>query len=109
MIMQQRARKNTAPKAIKKFWVYDIIQAPVMTEKSYNASSQANKYSFKVHPDANKIDVKLAIQEIYKVDPEAINVVNAKEKGRANRKLVKKSYKKAIITLKKWDKIDFIA
>lgn len=63
------------------------------------------KYSFKVHADANKIDVKNAIQTVYNVSPAAVNISRVKEKGRANRSLVRRSYKKAVVALKKGDKI----
>jgi ribosomal protein L23 len=52
-----------------------------------------------VHADANKNDIKHAVLTIYGVIPESVNLLWVKEKGRANRKLVRKSYKKAIVTV----------
>lgn len=104
--LQQRAKKNTENKAIKKFSVYDIILAPIVTEKSYKFHDSANKYSFKVHKSANKNDVKAAIQYLYKVTPEAVNIINVVSKNRTQRGLVRKAYKKAIVTLSKKDKIE---
>jgi len=105
--LQRRARKNTATKALVKFSPYDIILAPVLTEKSYRQQELANKYVFKVHNDANKNDVDVAIQYLYKVNPMKINIVNTAFKGRERRKLVKRAFKKAIVTLGKDQKIEF--
>ena len=56
--------------------------APVLTEKSYRQQELANKYVFKVHNDANKNDVDVAIQYLYKVNPVKINIVNTAFKER---------------------------
>ena len=105
-ILQSRAKKDVAGKIIKKVSPYGVILAPLVTEKTYKQQESKNKYSFKVHKDANKSDVKQAVVFIYKVTPEHINIVNVVYKGRNNRKLVRKSYKKAIVTLGKKDKIE---
>lgn len=101
-ILQQRAKKNVSTKAIKKFSLFDIIEAPLVTEKTHKQQESQNKYCFKIHKDANKNDVKEAIKALYKVTPEKINVVNVVFKSRNKRKLVRSAYKKAIVTL--WDK-----
>jgi large subunit ribosomal protein L23 len=103
-ILRQRAKKSTSVSALKKLSPYDVIQAPVLTEKAYEAASAekkdvSKKYSFKVHADANKNDIKQAILTIYGVQTVAVNLLWVKEKGRANRKLVRRSYKKAIVTV----------
>ncbi len=108
-ILQQRAKKNASVKAIKKFSPYDIIVAPMVTEKTYKQQESVNKYYFKVHKDANKNDVRDAVIYLYKVTPLKINVLNVVFKWRGQRKLVRKSYKKAIITLNKKDKIEIWA
>lgn len=105
--LQRRARKSVAQKALVKFSPYDIILAPVLTEKTYKQQETANKYVFKVHSDANKNDIDAAIQYLYKVTPLKINVVNTAFKGRERRKLVKRAFKKAIVTLGEKEKIDF--
>ncbi len=107
--LQRRARKNNSVKALVKFSPYDIILAPVLTEKTYRQQEVANKYVFKVHNDANKNDISAAIQYIYKVTPLKVNVVNTVFKGRERRKLVKRAFKKAVITLGKDQKIEFAA
>jgi large subunit ribosomal protein L23 len=105
-ILQARAKKNVATKALKKFDPYEILVTPLVTEKSHKQQASDNKYSFKVHADANKNDVKQAVEFIYKVTPLDINIVNVVFKGRTQRKLVRKAYKKAIVTLGKKDKIE---
>ena len=105
-ILQARAKKNTVGKMIQKLSPYGIILAPIVTEKTHKQQASDNKYSFKIHKDANKNDVKQAVELLYKVHPESINVVNVVFKGRNQRKLVRKSYKKAIVTLSKKEKIE---
>ena len=97
--LQQRAKKANSTKAIKKFSLYDIILSPIVTEKTHKLQESENKYTFKVHSDANKNDVREAIAYLYKVTPTGINVVSVPFKGRNQRKLVRRAYKKAIVTL----------
>ena len=104
--LQARARKQVATRAIDKFSPYDIILAPIVTEKAHASQETSNKYSFKVHRRANKNDVKQAIKYLYNVDPEKINIVNYRPKLRMQRGIVRKAYKKVIITLGKKDKIE---
>jgi large subunit ribosomal protein L23 len=104
--LQNRAKKTASTKAVKKFSLYGIILSPIITEKTHKQQEAENKYSFKVHADANKNDVKEAIQTLYKVIPEKINMLNVCFKGRNNRKLVRTAYKKVLVTLNKKDKID---
>jgi len=105
-ILQARAKKNITPKVIKKLSPYGVILAPLITEKTHKQQEAENKYSFKVHKDANKNDVKQAIEFLYKVHPQSINVLHVVYKWRNNRKMVRKSYKKAIVTLPKKEKIE---
>ena len=74
--LQKRAKKATSTKAIKKFSLYDIILSPLVTEKTHKLQEAENKYSFKIHSEANKNDVREAIQYLYKVNPIRVNVVN---------------------------------
>lgn len=105
-ILQARAKKSTTAKVIKKLSPYGVILSPLVTEKTHKQQESDNKYSFKVHKDANKNDVKQAIEFLYKVHPEGINIVKVVYKGRNQRKLVRKAYKKAIVTLPKKEKIE---
>jgi large subunit ribosomal protein L23 len=107
-ILRRRAKKSTTGKVGGKLSSYQIILAPVYTEKSAKLSEDANKYVFKVHKDANKIDVINAIQSIYDVDVAKVNIIRVPHKGRAMRKTVRRPYKKAIITLQGDKKIELI-
>lgn len=78
----------------------DIIIAPVITEKSM-ANRQNNVYTFKVVKDADKLEIKKAIEEAFNVKVESINTLNTKSKRRRVGKYAgrTKTYKKAIVTL----------
>ncbi len=84
-----------------------ILIRPIITEKS-TLLEKENKYVFEVHPKANKIEIKKAFEKIYKVKPIKVNIIKLKGKpiryGRTSGRT--KSWKKAIITLKKGEKID---
>mgnify|MGYP002511480308 CR=1 FL=1 len=79
---------------------YDIIKKPVLTEKSY-ADMADKKYTFEVAKTANKIEIKKAIEEIFKVDVKSVNTVSVKSKPK--RLGVHFGYtsdwKKAVVTL----------
>lgn len=84
-----------------------IILRPIMTEKSTMLKDAYNKYSFIVHKNANKILVKNAIKDLFNVSPLTVNIINVRgKKKRVRYKFgYTSSYKKAIVTLKKGDKI----
>ena len=87
-----------------------IIRRPIiLTEKSSRLRDQGNKVIFEVHPDANKIQIKNAIQTLFKVGVIDVNtmVMRGKEKrmGRGYARL--RNWKKAVVTLKAGDEIQF--
>ena len=90
-----------------KIHLYDRILSPIITEKSTNLSS-LNKISFKVPFNSNKKSLKKSVEKIFKVNVVKINIINKKSrlKFTRGRKVKKKGYKKAIITLKKGQNID---
>ena len=90
-----------------KIHLYDKILSPIMTEKSTNLSS-LNKISFKVPFASNKKILKKTVEKIFKVNVIKINIINKRSilKITRGRKVKKKGYKKAIITLKKGQNID---
>jgi len=79
---------------------YDIILKPVISEKSM-ADVQDRKYTFKVAVDANKTQVKMAIEEIFGVDVEKVNIMNVNGKVKKMGKNIGRTAasKKAIVTL----------
>ena len=90
-----------------KFNIYDKILSPVVTEKSTNMS-EFNKVTFKVPLSSNKKSLKKSIEKLFKVNVTKVNIVNKKTRIKVSRgkKIKKKGYKKAIITLKKGQTID---
>lgn len=90
--------------------LYNIIKKPLFTEKGGNLKESENKILVEVFADANKIEIKKAIEEIFKVKVEKISTLNIKGKfKRYGRSIGKRpDRKKAIITLKKGEKLDFI-
>ena len=107
--LRKRAIKEQAVKILWKLNPYQIMIKPLFTEKAHNQVGDLNKYVFKVDLRANKNDVKLAIKLIYWIDAKSINMVSVPYKGRHNRKIVRRAFKKAIITLSKWEKIEFVS
>ncbi len=87
--------------------IYDVIVEPLVTEKS-NISVSQDKYTFKVNPDSNKISVKTAVEKIYGVKVASVNISNVKgKKVRYGKYAGRKSdWKKAVVTLKKGEKIE---
>lgn len=87
---------------------YDVITSPIVSEKSTLASAN-NTYFFKIPFSVNKQDVKLAIEQIFKVSVLSVNTSNLKGKvKRFKGRLGKRAdYKKAMVRLKSGDVIDF--
>lgn len=86
---------------------YDLIKKPIITEKSTILSEQG-KYVFEVNPFANKLSVKKAIEEIFEVKVEAVNILNQKGKVKKFKGVLgrRSDIKKAIVTLAKNHTID---
>lgn len=86
------------------------ILRPRITEKSGDASQKLNAYTFEIKPSASKNEVAKAVKELYKVSPLKINITNLPRKRIFSRG--KKGWsggvKKAVVYLKKEDKIEFI-
>ena len=91
----------------------DILIKPIVTEKMTNLGEDLNRYGFLVHKDANKIQIKQAVEKMYSVSVESVNTMRygGKMKSRFTKSGVitgkTKSYKKAIITLAEGETIDF--
>jgi large subunit ribosomal protein L23 len=87
----------------------DIILAPLISEKGTALAESANQFLFKVRPEANKIEVKRAVETLFKV--KVVDVRMARYLGklrRIGRSMGRRSdWKKAYVTLKEGDKIDF--
>lgn len=93
--------------ALTKERMYDILRAPVITEKSTNAA--ANNFTvFKVSLDANKFEVKQAIETLFKVEVLSVNTLRHKGKTKffKGRKGIQNDTKKAYVRLKEGSSID---
>ncbi len=91
----------------------NILIEPIITEKMTEKSEKLNQYGFIVKKDANKIEIKKAVEKFYNVTVENVNtmVYGGKRRDRfTKRGLIKgrtKSFKKALVTLSDGDTIDF--
>ena len=81
--------------------VYDVIIKPVISERSMD-DAQENKYTFHVATDANKTQVKHALEEIFDIEIEKVNIMNipGKKKRQGRTTGMTAAKKKAIVTLK---------
>ena len=86
----------------------DIIVRPIITEKSTKQYDGLNKVTFEVLKDANKIEIKRAVEEIYNVKVTLVNTINTHSKTkRVGRYVGKtKAIKKAIVTVAQGQKIE---
>lgn len=90
-----------------------IIAKPIVTEKMTKLSENLNRYGFRVRKDANKIEIKAAVEAMYDVTVTEVNtmVVAPKKKSRFTKSGVingkTPAYKKAIVTVKQGEEIDF--
>jgi large subunit ribosomal protein L23 len=85
----------------KEIHLFDLIRRPVITEKTNFLGSTLNQYTFEVHLDANKIQIKDAVELIFDVDVERVNtMIVPPKRGRRGRKFYirKTKWKKAIVT-----------
>ena len=85
----------------------EVLLAPVVSEKSYSLIND-NKYSFKVHPDAHKTQVRQAVEELFDVKVQKVNIVKvqAKPKRRGMSKGTRPGWKKAIVQVREGDVIE---
>ena len=87
---------------------HDIIVRPVITEKSSGLMSQ-NKYTFEVLPKANKIEIRKAVEEVFKVKVSGVHTIKVRSKPKRMGRFLgrSRSWKKAIVTLLPGQRIEF--
>ena len=85
----------------------EVLLAPVVSEKSYSLIAD-RKYSFKVHKDAHKTQIRQAVEELFDVKVERVNVsqVKAKPKRRGLHRGTKPGWKKAVVQVREGDTIE---
>jgi large subunit ribosomal protein L23 len=89
---------------------YDIVKHPLLSEKGTRLSEEENKYVFRVSPGANKIEIKRAIEKLYKVKVKDVNTMNLRGKTKRMGFTVGKrpDWKKAIVTLEEGETLSFV-
>ncbi len=87
---------------------HQVIVRPLVTEKGMHRAHRHNAYSFEVVTEANKTDIRRAVEEMFNVKVEKVAVANRIGKARRSRtrKTSTKAWKKAVVTLKQDFKID---
>ena len=85
----------------------DILLSPVVSEKSYTLLDEG-KYTFEVDPRSSKTEIKIAVEQVFKVKVASVNTLNRKGKARRTRFGLgrRKDVKRAIVTLRDGDTID---
>jgi large subunit ribosomal protein L23 len=85
----------------------EVLLAPVVTEKAY-AGVEVNRYAFRVHPEAHKTQIRQAVEELFDVKVESVNVskVQPKPKRRGTHRGTRPGWKKAIVQLRQGDTIE---
>jgi large subunit ribosomal protein L23 len=87
----------------------NIIVRPLITEKSSDQAEARNTYSFVVAPDANKTEIKAAVESLYSVKVKGVRTLTRKDKPKRTknfRQTMVGGYKRAIVTLDKDSKIE---
>ena len=84
-----------------------VLLAPVVSEKSYG-QIEARRYSFRVHPDAHKTQIRQAVEELFEVKVRRVNVIKvaAKPKRRGMFRGTRPAWKKAVVQLRAGDTIE---
>ena len=84
----------------------EVLLAPVLSEKSYNLIDE-RKYAFRIHPDAHRTQVRQAVEELFDVHVERVNIlkVQPKPKRRGMIKGVRPGWKKAIVQVREGETI----
>jgi large subunit ribosomal protein L23 len=85
----------------------DVLIAPVVSEKSYALLDQ-NKYTFLVHPDSNKTEIKIAVEKVFNVKVTSVNTANRAGKRRRTRFGwgARAATKRAIVSVAEGQRID---
>ena len=88
--------------------LYSVIRAPRVSEKTARLQEVSNQYAFEVSKDATKADIKIAVEKLFDVKVESVNVLNVKGKNKAfrNRNGRRGDWRKAYVTLAEGQSID---
>ena len=100
-----------APRELAASKLYSVIRAPRVSEKTARLQEVSNQYVFEVATDATKADIKVAVEKLFDVKVEAVNVVNVKGKNKAFRfrQGRRGDWRKAYVKLAEGQSIDVMA
>ncbi len=90
--------------------IYDVIKRPMITEKGTMLKEELNKIVLKVDPDANKLEVKKAVEAVFKVKVKDVATMNfkGKKKRLGQRQGERSDWKKAVVTLVEGEKVEYL-
>jgi large subunit ribosomal protein L23 len=90
--------------------LYKVLLAPRVTEKSSLVGESSNQYVFHVAPDANKSEIKDAVEALFEVNVESVRVVNVKGKNKSfkQRPGKRSNWKKAYVRVQEGQALDFL-
>ena len=90
--------------------IYDVLRSPVLTEKSMMLKEEANNIVFKVHPEANKRQIKEAVERFFNVKVKTVRTMNFNGKEKRFGRTIgrRKDWKKAVVVLKDGQSLDFV-
>ena len=88
---------------------YQIIKAPIDTEKTNLQKELLNQVSFEVDPNANRVEIKKAVEHIFDVKVKSVKTMNVKGKSKQRGRIIgkQKNWKKALVTLLPGHRINF--
>jgi large subunit ribosomal protein L23 len=90
--------------------LYQVLLAPRVTEKSARVGDASNQYVFQVAPDANKAEVRAAVESLFEVNVESVRIVNVKGKTKSfkMRPGKRNDWKKAYVRVQEGQTLDFL-
>ncbi len=90
--------------------IYDVLRAPCLTEKAMMLKETLNTVVFKVHPEANKRQIKEAVERFFNVKVKDVRTMNFNGKEKRFGRVVgrRKDWKKAVVVLQEGEKLDFV-
>jgi large subunit ribosomal protein L23 len=88
---------------------YDIIRRPLITEKTTIQKDEANQVTFEVDRRANRIEIRRAVEKIFNVNVDSVRTMHVRGKFKRRGRVMgkRKDWKKAIVTLRPGERIDF--
>ncbi len=91
--------------------IYQVINKALLTEKGTRMTEEENKYLFSVNPAANKVEIKQAVEALFKVKVVSVNTMNRQGKKKRERTASAgrtSAWKRAVVKLAEGSKIDFV-